>query len=440
MAALVRMVFDRADTLRATRLVARAARPGVAVCRAAPEADPAQLARDVLRAVGKRFDVSDSPRRADHLWPRAAVWLSAEEIHELVVIRAHLLPAGSVAALCAAAHGAMHLSLFLHGIAMPEAISGALTTMEEPIVRVTDLDATEVPSPLRQGLIQGGVSTVAMRDLDCFASAIRPTPKPRETLPTRPLPPLPRDDFPFFLEACDRTLSPEDSKRADRIVAEARRTTDRWLEGHVSWGTPEPRRPSRERILAFLRSLSDCEDSEEALARMRGAQIALFFDDLLVEIDAPAFVAAHRAGRREISRLDHHAIALLRTHSSPAIASAGVLALCAGAGSRLLATLNIGDFTPDGSEARVDGRVVSVPEPARSMLRAQLRSRHLEEARPEDAFFMSRARPGHRAAASALRKVVERLGAQTGLAMPRPGSATEPWWDGPSQALRVHAL
>jgi hypothetical protein len=411
------------------------------VCRAAPEADPAQLARDVLRAVGKRYDVSDSPRRADQLWPRAAVWLSAEEVHELVVIRAHLLPAGSVADLCAAAHEAMHLSLFVHGIAMPEAISGAVTTLEEPIVRITDLDATEVPSPLRQGLIQGGVGTVALRDLDGFARAIRPTAaRPRATLPARPLPSLPRDDFPFFLEACDRILSPEDSKRADRIVAEGRRTADRWLEGHVSWGAPEPRRPSRERTLAFLRSLSDCEDSEEALARMRGAQIALFFDDLLVEIDAPAFVAAHRAVRREISRLDHHAIALLRAHSSPTIASAGVLALCAGAGSRLLATLKIGDLTQDGSEARVDGRVVSVPEPARSMIRAQLRSRHMEEARPEDAFFMSSARPGHGAAASALRRIVERVGAQTGLAMPRPGSATEPWWDGPAQALHIHAL
>ncbi|MGI8800915.1 MAG: hypothetical protein ACR2KV_01915 [Solirubrobacteraceae bacterium] len=51
------------------------------------------MARDVLRALGKRFDVADSPRRPDRLWPRVTTWLTVEPVTRLIVLRAHLLDA-----------------------------------------------------------------------------------------------------------------------------------------------------------------------------------------------------------------------------------------------------------------------------------------------------------------------------------------------------------
>lgn len=87
------MILDPADTSRACRLAAAAERPHVAVCRATPAASSAGLARDVLRALGKRFDVADSPRRPDRLWPRVTTWLTVEPVTRLIVLRAHLLDA-----------------------------------------------------------------------------------------------------------------------------------------------------------------------------------------------------------------------------------------------------------------------------------------------------------------------------------------------------------
>lgn len=371
----VQVVLDPGDSLRARQLAACAARPGVVVCRATPEAVPTQLARDVLRALGKRFDVADSPRRADRLWPRVTTWLLAEDVGELIVLRGHLLPADSVMQLLGAMRRGMQLTLFVH--------------------------ASMVPPTLRQAFADADVAVQCV-DVDRYAMGLPSFVDPREPPARTSLPVLPRDDFLFFPSACAEVLDDKVLDRVCEVIAAARRATDRWLDSHLASPGPSPGRPSTQRVLAFLGALTDCEDSEEALARLRGAQTALLFDDLLVDVDARAFVAAHR-GAHAIARLDARAVSLLRTYSSPVYAAAGAVALAAGAAAPSLSELTIESVASDGGEVRLGRRTVVVAEHARGLLRAQLITREAQGGQPTDAFFMSARQPDQAASSGALR-------------------------------------
>lgn len=137
---------------------------------------------------------------------------------------------------------------------------------------------------------------------------------------------------------------------------------------------PLPVHPSR----AFSRSSRPSRNARTAkrhsLARLRGAQIALLFDDLLVNVDAGAFVAAH-ATARVIARLDTHAVTLLRTYSSPVYAAAGTIALAGGAGAASLSGLTVAGVAAEGNAVWLGGRTVVVPESAQALVRAQLIAR-----------------------------------------------------------------
>lgn len=410
---MVQLVLDRDDSLHARRLAARAARAGIAVCRATPEAGPTQLARDVLRSLGKRFDVADSPRRAEALWPRVTTWLLADNVPQLIVLRAHLLPADSIAQLLAAMRRRIELTLFVH--------------------------AATVPPALHQALVDADV-IIEQVDLGRHAPATQTSPKPSDRPVQTRLPVLPRDDFLFFLQACAETLDGDAFNRVCDVIAAARRATDQWLESHVAARGPAPQRPSKHRVLAFLEALTQCDDSEEALVRLRGAQIALLFDALLVDVDSHAFVAAHTAAADAIARLDANAIMLLGTYSSPVYAAAGVIALAARSGARSLAALSVGDVASDGREVRVAGHAVIVPDNARALVRAQHITRLAQGAQPRDAFFTSPRAPDRPASISALRTMLGRIGQQTGLAMPSSDASPRSWWNEPARAICVHPL
>ena len=408
----VQVVLDPEDTLRARRVAARAARPGVVVCRATPQAVPPQLVRDVLRALGKRFDVADSPRRADRLWPRVTTWLLADQVGELIVLRAHLLPGESLAQLLAAVQRGTRLTLFVHAAAAPSALQEALDDAGAYVEHV-DVDRYEADLP---------------------ESAHAPQAPTRARLPT-----LPRDEFLYFTQACADILEREDFNRVCDVIAAARRTTDRWLDSRAAPHDPAATRPSKQGVLSFLAALTQCEDSEEALARLRGAQIALLFDDLLVNVDAGAFVAAH-ATARVIARLDTHAVTLLRTYSSPVYAAAGTIALAGGAGAASLSGLTVAGVAAEGNAVWLGGRTVVVPESAQALVRAQLIARGAQGAQESDAFFTSHRHPDQPASASALRNMLRHISEQTGLAMPGGGAAPGSWWQEPARAVRVHEL
>ena len=409
----VQVILDPDDSLQARRIAAGAARARVVVCRATPQAGSMQLARDVLRALGKRFDVADSPRQPTRLWARVTTWLRADQVREVIVLRAHLLPDESITQLLTAVQRQARLTLLVH--------------------------AATVPPPMKQALANAG-AYVEHIGLDRYEADLRhwpldpPTPLARSCLPT-----LPRDEFLYFTQACADGLDGEDFNRVCDIVAAARRATDHWLDAHAAPRSPAPARPSVQRVFAFLASLAHCEDSEEALARVRGAQIALLFDDVLVAVDAHAFVAAHAAARA-IARLDTHASTLLRTYSSPVYAAAGAIALASGAGAASLSRLTIAAVAPDGGEVRLGGQTVIIPAHARALVRAQVIARGAHGAEPHDAFFTSRRQLEQPASASALGTILKHISEQTGLATPDGNAAPGSWWIEPARAVRVHEL
>jgi hypothetical protein len=409
----VQVILDPGDSLQARRIAARAARRRVVVCRATPQAGSMQLARDVLRALGKRFDVADSPRRADRLWARVTTWLRADQVGELIVLRAHLLPYESIMQLLTAAQHEARLTLLVHAATAPPPLEHALANAEAYVEHV---------------------------DIDRYEADLRHWPLQPPAPPARPrLPTLPRDEFLYFTQACADVLDGEDFNRVCDIVAASRRTTDHWLDGHAAPQNASPARPSKQRVLGFLAALAHCEDSEEALARLRGAQIALLFDDLLVEVDAHAFVAAHAAARAS-ARLDTHASTLLRTYSSPVYAAAGALALASGAGAASLSRLTIAGVAADGGEVSLGGRTVIVPANARALVRAQVIARGADGARPTDAFFTSHRQLEQPASVSALRTMLKHISEQTGLATPDGDATPGSWWIEPARAIRVHEL
>ncbi|MGI8800914.1 MAG: hypothetical protein ACR2KV_01910 [Solirubrobacteraceae bacterium] len=231
------------------------------------------------------------------------------------------------------------------------------------------------------------------------------------------------DDFLFFHEACREALADKELARVEGTIAAARRATSQWL-GRLVKGDYLAPRPSEWQVVAFVDRLTRCPESHDALARVRGAQIALLFEDILVRVDGPAFVAAHEAGHAS-QTLNEQAIQLLRTYSSPLLAAAGALALASGAGSQALARVTLADVASDGSEANFSGYPASIPTAARALIRAQRLDRRLQDAGAADAFLPSRPSNGRNGTPGILRAIIARVGAQTGLAMPPPSQ--EPW-------------
>ena len=315
-----------------------------------------------------------------------------------------------------------------------------LLSAVERQARVTLLvHSATAPLPLKKALADAE-TYVEHVGLDRYEADLRhwpldpPTPLARARLPT-----LPRDEFLYFTQACADVLDGEDFNRVCDVVAAARRATDHWLDAHVASRDPAPARPSVQRVFAFLASLAHCEDSEEALARLRGAQIAPLFDDLLVEVDADAFVAAHAASRA-IARLDTHASTLLRTYSSPVYAAAGAIALASGAGAAWLSRLTIAAVAPDGGEVRLGAQPVIIPAHARALVRAQVIARGAHCAQPVDAFFTSHRHLEQPASVSALRTMLNHISEQTGLATPAGNATPGSWWIEPARAVHVHPL
>jgi hypothetical protein len=167
--------------------------------------------------------------------------------------------------------------------------------------------------------------------------------------------------------------------------------------------------------------------------------IALFFEDLLVKVDAVGFIAAREAAAAR-PHLDARAVRLLRSYSSPTMTAAGALAIAAGAGSGALSRLTLRDVAPDGAEARIDGYPVLIPGRARPLIRAQHAERQRAGAAPADAFFPHRKPRSDAAPNNGLRKILARMTTQTGLAMPHPDESPESSVNSPMHAIAVEPL
>jgi hypothetical protein len=326
---------------------------GVVVCLPQPEAGSrALLGADLLVALGKSPNGPAAQGRGERAWDLAGLWLHAERVTDLVVLRADRLPAARWADLAtlAAAAGA-RLWLVAHGgVAVHEhqAAGAAANGGRAPTVR-----------PWRAGLaalLRAEAATATAREGDDRFPAV------------------PDVEFPQFRATARRLLPAAAFARVDAAYGEtfasARAHADDLRLSLLS-------RTSRAELTdAVLQQLTiDATSTDEVLTRVRAAQVGLFAEGLFVDLRPRVGPTWGATTVRLEPRLDPSTVARLRGLDDPATAAVVVLARATGLPSARLCRLRHSDLTDSQGGLHVRQSSVlgyRIPARAAGMVRAVL--------------------------------------------------------------------
>jgi len=449
-------VFDPADTLACARLVAGLADLGAgrAVCHPTPN-DPSGtwLAVDLLVALGKRLDAPLLERISHRAWPLAEVWLRAEPIRDLFVLRAHLLSPRALGRLVALRQRCgLRLWLIVHRPALRPAQQRTLE-LDAATWCAIDLPAfssrwpasTDQPDP--SGPPGPAATGRAYGDADGAADGSG-------------FPAVPGADFPVFRATCRRLLDPDSFTEVDRCYCDTMRRLLAWLADHsellhtmdrcdpqavrraaiwhdTAWAEADDDPGVRTARAHARRSLAQVWDHfttraaeqlfavtaadrtpTETLVRFRAAQAAFLRHGLLLTLD-PTMLAMLGPGD-DRARLHPQAAMRLRGCCTPRCAAAATLTLATRADTVQLARLRIGDLTGDGATVHLDGTTVAIPTHARSLLRALLIERGDQHATTDAPLFADQA--GRVSQPHTLHGLLEQAARQAGVAIPRINS------------------
>jgi hypothetical protein len=341
----VQVVFDPADTRHLVEAVSSLAdlAAGRAVCHAMPVGPSLYgLGVAMLLAVGKRFDAAQVERVPSRCWRLAEIWLAAEQIRELFILRAHILGARQWRVLLQlAATRQISLWLVVHrpGLRPPQ----QAVLAETP---ATTLGAAEF-------LIQWADTRPADRsgDADEF-------------------PLVPGDDFPTFRAACRRLLDPPSFTRVDTIYREAFSAARSWVRAQTGNWQDRYSVIDAEAVGGFVRDVTAPSASPaETLVRLRGVQAGLFLHGMLVTIDLRSTAMI---GVTELRPTLSAAVAdRLRGYCTPWWTAEAALMLLAEPPPGALSRMLIHDVDPDGAWVMIDGQRIAIPAYARSLVLAQ---------------------------------------------------------------------
>jgi hypothetical protein len=344
----IRLLVDPADTVDCVRaLTARHSVPdGIAVCHPMPGADSRTvLAGEVLVALGKRPGGLAAEGLLRRGWALAGLWLRAEGIRHLVVLRAHLLPAEQwrdLTELAAAADAVLWL-----------------------VSHRVGLDPSHRPV-----LAEHGVTARGQPWRDALA-ALTPAPGESTEMPdARPFPAVPDVDFPTFRGATHRLLDPDAFARVDavnRAVLTAARSEAHTLQVLARRTDADPR-PAVE---ATIQRMTVSAVSEaEVLTRLRAAQAGFFLEGTLLRVR----LYRHRgqSGFSLRPRLPAPVVARLRTLCAPAAAGALAIRVATGFSVDVLVRLRVGDVIDRGEDIDISasGGLWRIPAPVAAIVRA----------------------------------------------------------------------
>ncbi|MGI8803155.1 MAG: hypothetical protein ACR2KV_13455 [Solirubrobacteraceae bacterium] len=417
---LVHVILDAEDSGACARWFARRhdLDRGRAVVRITPPPTRRSVPRDILRGLGKRLTLPESPSQPADLRARAEIWLHAEQIHDLFVLRAHLLDDETLYELLDTCDQAVVTPwLIIAGDEPPAAMMALLKqVLVDPIGGTRD--ATYVRS-FKQAAA------------DEQLQPVRRTPPRHATWPE-----LPDDEFWTFRSACDELLGDADFARVDAELLTGRMAGLEWIERRTRQPKWALRPFDATEIHGLLAGVyASATSTGQALARLRGVQTALFLAGVLVYIPADAITAI---AATKPAPLDQHAGALLRSFASPRLAAAAVVALATGQPASELRTLNVQDIAHGGAEIILAGRAYPIPYYARGTLRAHLIVRAEDRAaaatRP---LFRDPTDKSKRISVATLGGMLARVAAATGLA-PNMSLALSPPAD-PRWPLEDHA-
>jgi len=162
------------------------------------------LAHDVLGALGKRLEFRESPPRAAAV-ELANLWLAAEDVDHVYVLRAHLLDAAAARMMLSIVSVRSDVWFVAAAGQTPPAISAA-TAGSASRERLDSLRSTPRPATLLPGSRPPrlGLDVRKIHELGDLGRAAEPRAAPAE-----PWPPVPEDDEFFAFRSAARALLPD---------------------------------------------------------------------------------------------------------------------------------------------------------------------------------------------------------------------------------------
>jgi hypothetical protein len=313
--ATVFLVHDPEDDAGTTKRARTAARHrGWLTVRAWPGS--AYGSRDISDAVMSALDKDLTSRGARlsgaERWRLACIWLVAEGITDLVVLEAEFLDGKQWRRLSTLPdiqeHTAPAVWLIVHQL--------GLRRVHRDVVRDVDLEERTA------------------QDLTAAAEVapIRRNPRPAQT---RRFPAVPPDDVPHFIPACRALLERSDYELVARTYTTAAAKANAWIG--------QPRRPSDGEVHAFLHDLiGHVTSAHEALTRLRGAQVGVLHERVLLKVWPETIAAGFR--NDPPVKLDATTADLLRAYVIPQLAALTALAVAGPLPPHALHRLNRDDI------------------------------------------------------------------------------------------------
>jgi hypothetical protein len=303
---------------------------GIAVCQPQPGAtSPELLAGDLLIALGKLPGALAAEHLSRRGWELAALWLAAEQVRHLIVLRADRLPAGCWSEL-AAASGVRVWLLTAKMRPGQRAALEACATAGPAAHRPWHTALAELPAA--DGSRTGGYG----------------------------FPPVLDAEFPLFRATAARLLNPAAFAQVDTVYRDtyARARGHNTALRHASGGDCAG---------AVLQQLTiDAASADEVLTRLRAAQAGLFADGLLLDLRPGRHPPWElRAGCLR-PRLDHATVARLRGLADPVVAAAVTLSRATAMTPSQLCALRRRDVIQAGTGLRVRAGRLTYRIPARA--------------------------------------------------------------------------
>ncbi|MDN5918703.1 MAG: hypothetical protein L0I76_27015 [Pseudonocardia sp.] len=312
---------------------------GVVVCHPTPgPAGLSVLGEDVLVALGKRPGGPGAEGVSRRAWELAGLWLRAEQVRHLVVLRAQLLPTPrwrELAELTAAAGTRLWL----------------VTT--EP-----GHDVGERGRPWRVAL------------------SLLPTPP---TTVTGAFPEVPDVEFPLFRTAARRLLDPTGFARVDEVYRTTLAQTRDVARGWTHPGTAGRPVDARHGAAVLQRHTIDATSTAEVLTRVRAVQAGFFTAGLFLQLPPRPGLSAVRVSLAP--RLDPTDADRIRGLCSPSAAAALTIAAATGLRAGALASVRLRDVLygagPD-QHVVADGTLYRLPTSVAGLVRAAVIERHAQ--------------------------------------------------------------
>ncbi|MFC0250252.1 hypothetical protein ACFFIO_17245, partial [Citricoccus parietis] len=300
------------------------------------------LGHDLLRALGRPIHrlAAERLQGSRPAWRAVAAWLHADQLSDLIVLRAHLLGADRWSQLIELSRGTgTRLTLVCHTRSIPSPLAQALTKIDHRIL--TNLELLDLPA--------GGHRPSAPPAADPGMASL-----PRVTYP---------GVINFRRYAFDQ-LGPIEFARFDTIYRSAQETTLAWLDGRPDAATSDDEREAAMGLLSEL--VHDSPSRTHTLARLRGAQAAFRWHGFKLTLPASRDLLDVLAGPGLTSQpVTDQLLAQIRANvAHKAIAAALATSLFTGLAPTSLMPLTWKSLTPGADRLRIINRVSRLQRPA----------------------------------------------------------------------------